>query len=296
MNTDFFSARVVCRPALRSDSAEVLEFTKFIWEGHDYIGYVWEEWLSDPAGLLAVAEYGGHAVGIAKVTQVSKGQWWLEGFRVDPKMQGLKIGSHIHEYVNTWWLEHGDGIVRLMTSSERVQVHHLCERLGYGKVGEVIGYSAAALDGGCESIKPLQTSEITAALDRAVKAATYRLDHNLVDTGWTMMALDRESLSGSIAQGRAWSWRGDQGLLLHWDDDDDEGHKVLGVGLPVCEIEALPDLLLDVRRLAALRGCASVFCIAFIQPQIQAALEQAGYTTSWDHTAFIYERRHPQTS
>ena len=101
---------------------------------------MWQEWLDDPQGLLATAQYGLHAVGIAKVTHLSPGQWWLEGLRVDPKFQGLKIGSHLHEYMDRWWLRHGDGIIRLMTSSERVQVHHLCERTGYTKIGEVADY------------------------------------------------------------------------------------------------------------------------------------------------------------
>ena len=50
-----------------------------------------------PNGLLAVAEFNGHAIGCSKITLISEGQWWLEGFRVDPKYQGLKVGSRIHE-------------------------------------------------------------------------------------------------------------------------------------------------------------------------------------------------------
>ena len=86
-------------------------------------------------------------VGIAKVSPVFPGQWWLHGLRVDPEFQGLKIGSHLHEYVNEWWLEHGDGTIRLLTSTKRVQVHHLCERTGYNRVGEIITYRRS-LDAG----------------------------------------------------------------------------------------------------------------------------------------------------
>jgi GNAT superfamily N-acetyltransferase len=127
---NFSSPVVVCRPALPRDTADVLEFIKFIWNGHDYVKYTWADWLADPQGILAVAEYGGHAVGLAKVTLLAPGQWWLEGFRVDPNFQGLKIGSHIHKYIDAWWLEHGDGTVRLMTNAQRVQVQHLSEKFG----------------------------------------------------------------------------------------------------------------------------------------------------------------------
>jgi hypothetical protein len=93
LNVSFSSPVPVCRPALPLDKADVLEFTKFIWDGHDYIRYVWDDWLADPRGILAVVEYGGHAVGLGKVSYVAQGQWWLEGLRVDPRYQGLKIGS-----------------------------------------------------------------------------------------------------------------------------------------------------------------------------------------------------------
>src|SRR5690242_14867206 len=67
MPTNYFSPQVVCRPALPSDAPAVLEFTKFIWGGHDYIKYVWDDWLADPHGILAVAEYAGRAVALGKV-------------------------------------------------------------------------------------------------------------------------------------------------------------------------------------------------------------------------------------
>ena len=138
----FSSPRVICRPALPSDAADVLEFTKFIWDGHDYIKYVWQDWLADPHGLLVVAQYGRHAVGLGKITLLAPGQWWLEGVRVDPNYQGLKIGSHVMEYMDQWLLENGHGDVRYMTSSERFQMHHLGGRLGYTKLGEVRSYKA----------------------------------------------------------------------------------------------------------------------------------------------------------
>ena len=145
MTQSFSSPVVVCRPALPSDKADVIEFTKFIWDGHDYIQYVWDEWLADPEGILAAAEYGGHCVGLAKVSLLAPGQWWLQGLRVDPKFQDLKIGSHLHRYVDEWWLEHGDGVVRLMTGSKRVKVHHMSEKLGYTKILEVKEFETNSL-------------------------------------------------------------------------------------------------------------------------------------------------------
>ena len=48
---------LVCRPALPLDTPGMLLISRQIWEGDDYVPKVWSEWLFDPEGLLAVAEF-----------------------------------------------------------------------------------------------------------------------------------------------------------------------------------------------------------------------------------------------
>jgi GNAT superfamily N-acetyltransferase len=289
MSSNFFSPAVVCRPALPSDAADVLEFTKFIWEGHDYIKYVWDDWLTDPKGILAVAQYGGHAVGLGKLTLLADGQWWLEGLRVDPKFQGLKIGSHIHEYLDNWWKQQG-GAVRLMTSSERVQVHHLCERMGYDKLGEVKSYSAEA-QAGDDAFKPVRVDEVRQALEFA--AARLPAFNGLMDSGWRFSEPDATVLKQKAEGGKLWWWQTaseNAGLLACWEDDDD-GVKVLGVGFAVVSPELLKALLADAPRLAHRLGYARVLWLAPVKPWIEAALTGSGYSSEWDGSAYLYGKR-----
>ena len=91
-------ARVVCRPALLKDTADMLELTSHIWEGNDYLPQVWAEWLADPEGFLAVAEYGGRVVGIAMLECQQPGEWYLAGLRVHPEMEGRGIAGRLHDY------------------------------------------------------------------------------------------------------------------------------------------------------------------------------------------------------
>jgi GNAT superfamily N-acetyltransferase len=287
----FSSPHVVCRPALPCDTADVLEFTKFIWDHGDYIQYVWDEWLADPEGILAAAEYGGHCVGIAKVSLSAPGQWWLQGLRVDPNYQDLKIGSHIHAYIDEWWLEHGAGVVRLMTSSLRVKVHHLCEKLGYAKILEVKELEIKSLDEACTSFQPVQKSEISAALKAAQDSPVMAMSRGLLDLGWDALQPTEEILASIQQQGMAFWWRGREGLLLEWDDDNEEG-KVLGLGLPACSLELLPEMLLDIRRLAAQQGRVGVFWIAPLTAEILSAAEKAGYLHHREHSGYLYEKRH----
>jgi GNAT superfamily N-acetyltransferase len=293
MTTDTFSSPVVvCRPALPSDKADVIEFTKFIWDGHDYIQYVWDEWLADPQGILAAAEYGGQCVGLAKVSLSAPGQWWLQGLRVDPKFQDMKIGSQLHRYVDEWWLEHGDGVVRLMTSSKRTKVHHLSEKFGYSKVLEVKEFETDSLDEPCTGFVSLKKDELSMALNVARDSPVLTLGHGLFDRGWDALQPTEDILTSIQQQGLAFWWRGGEGVLLAWDDENEAG-KVLGLGLPACSLESLPELLRDTRRLAAQQGRVGVFWIAPLEAEILSAAEMAGYRHHVEHSGYLYEKRHP---
>jgi hypothetical protein len=229
--------------------------------------------------------------------------------RVDPAYQGLKIASHLHEYTNSWWLENGDGVVRLMTSSERVQVHHLCERTGYRRVGEVIAYRSPAHPqtgpfprggslparehaGVLSDFQPVAEDQVAAAL----AFATGRLEHSngLMDSGWQFSAPDQDTLGKRAAQGHLHWWRDRQGLLSTFEDEQD-GHPFLAIGFAaIADLSGLPQLLKDAAGLAFRKGYAGACWLAPAQERVQASLRDAGYATDWEHTGYLYARPHPR--
>ncbi len=289
----------MCRPSLPADREDVLAFTQHIWEGRDYIHLVWDEWLADPNGILVSAQFGRGVVGIAKVTPVFPGQWWLHGLRVDPEFQGLKIGSHLHEYVNAWWLEHGDGMIRLLTSTKRVQVHHLCERTGYDRVGEVITYrrplAREARNGESDGGAPSQFVEVDAGgLREALAFAKMNLPHigGLMDTGWRFVRPDEASLADRQGERHLHWWRGRDGLVSTWEGDDDDG-AVLGIGFAAMrESRLLSEMLRESPGLASGIRADAIFWLAPTEAAVQSALKTAGFTTDED-AGVLFERRHP---
>lgn len=289
--SSFSDPRTVCRPALPSDTADVLEFTKYIWEGHDYIHYVWKDWLADPDGLLVTAQFGARVVGIAKVSLISPGQWWLEGLRVDAKLQGLKIGSHLHEYTDAWWIRHGNGLIRLMTSSQRVQVHHLSERTGYARIGEVLGYRLDLPDDSQHAFQPVTPEDVSEALT----FASTRLSHSngLMDSGWRFSTPDETLLQDLARRGRLHWWHGRLGLLAAHEDEEEEG-RVLAIGFAVTsEPSLLSELLGDTGRLATEQCCAYVHWLAPVNETVHEALQQAGFFVDWDSSGYLYAKPHP---
>jgi GNAT superfamily N-acetyltransferase len=288
----FSDPRVVCRPALPSDTVDVLEFTKYIWEGHDYIHEVWKDWLADPHGLLVTAQFGLQTVGIAKVSLISPGQWWLEGLRVDPRFQGLKIGSHLHEYTDSWWLKHGNGIIRLMTSSQRVQIHHLSERTGYWRIGEVLGHRLNPPTADEKhAFQPVAPEDLPGAL--AFTAARLSHSNGLMDSGWRFSTPDETTLKDLAQRGRLYWWRGRLGLLAVHEDEEDEG-PVLAIGFAATqEAPLLADLLRSTGVLAREQRFAFVHWLAPVNNLVRDALQQARFFVDWDSSGYLYAKQHP---
>lgn len=293
---------VVCRPALAQDLVEIKEFCKTIWDGHDYIAEVIDDWFHDPTGMFAVAEYEGHAIACSKITRAAEGQWWLEGFRVDPNHQGFKIGSQIHHYVCQWWLDHCDGTLRLMTNSRNKSVHHLCEQTGFSRLFEARGYKAKPLEGDAHSFTPADSRdpELESAIEFARASVSLAHSNCVVDFGWRCFdPLDKDTLRGLLSsssdlKSQLFWWRGEKGLLIAWEDDEpDEGKHTLGIGVLACELEDMADVLTDVRHLAAAQNKTSLFWIAPVHEPVERSLAQAGYFSEWDNTTYIFAKKHP---
>ena len=296
MNTLSLSSPVVCRRAVPGDQADVFEFCKGIWEGDDYVPAVWEQWLNDRDGILAVAEYEGHVIGCTKVSRISKGQWWLEGFRVDPQYQGLKVGSQLHNHVTDWWIENGEGTLRLMTDAGNFTVHHLCNKTGFVKVDEVCAYRAAPLEEPDGSFTSITNPPAAAVFAR--KSESIGRTHGLTDLGWRICKPDQEVLESYTNQNAEsehefYWWKDQQGLFSAWEDEE-EGIKTLFLGPVACAQKDMPALLLDVRRWAARRKCNYIFQIVFDVPEIVSQYIAAGFEKKWKRSnAFVFEKTHP---
>ncbi len=285
--TDISSPRVVIRPALPRDKADVAEFTKSIWDGHDYVGRVFPRWLEDPRGILLAAEYAGHCVGCAKVSSVAPGEWWLEGFRVDPNFQDKKIGSRLDAVSNEWWEEHGDGVVRLMTNSRRVKVHHLSEARGFKRLGEIYAYEAEPLAEFTDAFTPVKLDEVNEAV-----AFCQRVEQDrLMGVGWTFSMPSFTTLYAAAQDGLAWWWRGQTGILAAWRDDDERGDH-LTVGLDVCAGDERAEMLMDYRRLVSLRGEIVASWMAVVSESLGQTLQAAGFKCMWEDGGYLYERKH----
>jgi GNAT superfamily N-acetyltransferase len=284
---------LICRPASKKDTGDVLELTRTIWEGQDYVPEVWPDWLADTQGVLAVAEYSSRVLGLGKLTYLAAGQWWLEGLRTHPEYEGRGVAASLHAYLVDTWLQIGDGTLRLATASFRKAVQHLSDQSGFTKVGEYSTYRAPALDENPGDFQLMEANQTGTALASLQASQALALCSGLIDLGWEWCAPAAELLEATIRRGKAFWWRDEGGLLLTREDQDDaSGETLLSIQALACQFEDLPALLSDSRRLAKMLGYASIEWHAPLKPAAENALEGAGFERGWNASVYIYAREH----
>lgn len=305
---------VLCQPARPSDTPQALALAARIWEGDDYIPYVWDDWLADPHGVLAVAEWQGQVVGLGKLTRHSDQSWWLEGLRTHPDFAGQGVATRLMHYLLETWKRVGAGILRFATHSENTPIHRISQRLGYQKIGELIIHKAPALAPSppadfslppalqptAPAFQPVTLAEAPLALAALQAGPVLALNLGLLDYGRIWTAPSLETLQGTIKQGLAWWWhpsplsqspslRDTSSLLLISLDDE-----VIDAPLPwviqglTCPLDQLTDMLVDIRRLAHLNLAPTVSWNINNCPELLDPVLIAGYQRAWDLSLYIF--------
>ncbi len=116
------------------DREQIEEICAGIWNGHDYIPLVFDEWVKEEG--FYCGKIGDRIVALDKYTWHKNGVLWLEGLRVHPDFQGMGIGTEMVELM--WDLINGLPYfsLRFMTSEANVESIHLAEKKGFGIMAE----------------------------------------------------------------------------------------------------------------------------------------------------------------
>jgi GNAT superfamily N-acetyltransferase len=281
--------RLVCRPALPKDTPEVMALTAQIWDGQDYVPYVWEDWLEDPEGLVVVAEYGGRVVGLYKLACLTPEDGWLQGLRVHPDYQQRGFARHIHQFVLEHWEAASRGRLRLSTGAENMATQRLCAQTGFEKINEIMGFTAPPLPDPFEGWVLLQETQVENAYAYSRSCPTMQFCRGLIDQVWEWATLSPDHIRKACQEERAW-YHPETGSWMAWIHDEDEGEPQLHVQLVACSLEFLPELLSALRRLAHQMNIPQVRWAAPLVPELEAGLESTGFKREWDNPLFLFER------
>ena len=65
-----------------TDRLRVVELTRDVWGGHDYVPRVFDDWVSEAGAAFQAIELEGVVVGVQRLRPYSSGLVWYEGLRV----------------------------------------------------------------------------------------------------------------------------------------------------------------------------------------------------------------------
>jgi GNAT superfamily N-acetyltransferase len=144
---------LVFRPGRIEDLPAVKEIAKDVWDGHDYMPYVWNDWLNEPDNLMTVLEIEGQVAGFYSlklfIGQTDRSSWW-QGVRVATAFKRQGLAAQMLEHAIEVSRKHGLDWLRFGTGDTNYIMHHLAERSGFRFVGP---YSCLTIS---EDFEPLE--------------------------------------------------------------------------------------------------------------------------------------------
>jgi GNAT superfamily N-acetyltransferase len=283
-------SRVRIRPARATDRPAVETICARIWEGEDYVPEVWDEWLADGHGQLAVAELEGQVVGFGKLSRLGDDEWWLEGLRV-----GL---AHRRQGIARWLQAHlvkearrvGRGVLRFGTHSLNEPMRRIAAHDGFRRIATYRLYKAdsfPAVD--APPLRQLTGVDMPTAWALIDGSQRRRAAGGLYEVAWKWKNLTRERLAHHLESGDAWGM--DVGgeltglALACWVRSDGTLH----VGYVDGSEGALVTILRGLWGLATRWGCTEVQFKPVNEPALVAAVEACGYERSWHRDIWIFE-------
>jgi ribosomal protein S18 acetylase RimI-like enzyme len=278
------------RDAVPGDRRAVFDFCKATWPGYgDYIPRVWRNWIGDAGGRLIVAEMEGRAVGIAKITEFSPGEIWLEGLRVDPEFRGHGIGRVLNDEVLRTVKRMKPRAARFCTGSTNKAPRLMAEREGF-KVAAHLRYywqksRRARLRGDLA-----RKGDIEALHDFILNSRSLRLTSGLIGEGWIFREFSRELLGRYVKERRVIVVRKPQGFAGVAIYPYEENDRTVTLGFVDGDPSSIKTLARNCMYLAAAH--AIPFCSVSVPTRGYARIiEEAGYQRKGSMGQIVYELR-----
>jgi RimJ/RimL family protein N-acetyltransferase len=84
-----------------SDLPAVMELTKTIWDGTDYLPGIIHRWIKNPKCFVFGGFYLNKLFGTANIRRITKDRVWLEGLRIDPRYHKQGYGHQMISYIDS---------------------------------------------------------------------------------------------------------------------------------------------------------------------------------------------------
>ncbi|HYM97250.1 MAG TPA: GNAT family N-acetyltransferase [Candidatus Sulfotelmatobacter sp.] len=134
------------RPVRPADRDRVIQMTKDIWDGHDYLPRVFDEWVADAGATFQAAEADGVVVGLQRIRPYARGLAWYEALRVATSHRRQGVAREMLASAITEAREQGFREMRLGTANP--DAVPLFESMGFRVLIDVRWWRGSRMEGG----------------------------------------------------------------------------------------------------------------------------------------------------
>ena len=129
-----------------ADRDRVAEISRDIWDGHDYLPRVFDDWLADAGSAFQAAELDGVVVGLQRLRPIAPGLLWYEGLRVASTHRRQGLARVMLASAITDAREQGFREMRLGTGNP--DAVPLFESMGFRRLVDVRWWRGLRVEGG----------------------------------------------------------------------------------------------------------------------------------------------------
>ena len=137
---------LVIRPVRPADRERVLELTRDVWDGHDYVPRVFDDWVSDSGSAFQAIELDGIVVGLQRLRPYATGLIWYEGLRVASTHRRQGLARNMLQSAIAEAREQGFHEMRLATGNPAAA--KLFEEVGFVRLQDDRWWSGGRVEGG----------------------------------------------------------------------------------------------------------------------------------------------------
>jgi len=142
----FRSGDLVIRPVRPADRERVIELCRDIWDGHDYVPRVFDDWVSDSGSAFQAIELDGTVVGLQRMRPYATGLLWYEGLRVASSHRRQGLARHMLQSAIAEAREQNFREVRLATGNPAAA--KLFEEVGFVRLQDDRWWKGMRVEGG----------------------------------------------------------------------------------------------------------------------------------------------------
>jgi hypothetical protein len=117
-----------------------------VWDGHDYVPRVFDDWVSDSASAFQAIELDGIVVGLQRLRPYASGLLWYEGLRVASSHRRQGLARHMLQSAIAQAREQGFREIRLATGNPGAA--QLFEEVGFVRLQDNRWWKGKRIEGG----------------------------------------------------------------------------------------------------------------------------------------------------